>query len=125
MSIVTLSKTTPVATKGITSYPIVTPANVKCENMMLTVVTIEPGFSMSAHSHSNSELVYYVINGEATVVLGQRKHTVGPGSAIYVPKGVNHGWFRVKKRLTYVAAIAPPIEEQYKSLYDNWKRDGF
>ena len=112
-------------TKGIVSHPIVTPANVNCENIMLTVVTIEPGSTMPAHRHSDSELVYYVIDGEAEVILGLKKSPVRAGTAIYVPKGVTHGWFKVKRRLTYVAAIAPPIEEQYKSLYASWKRDGF
>ncbi len=125
MSIISLSHTTPVVTKGIISHPIVTPANAKCENIMLTVVTIEPGSTMPAHSHPNSELVYYVIEGDATVIVGQKKRRVRSDVAIHVPKGVNHGWFKVKKKLTYVAAIAPPIEKQYKSLYAQWKRDGF
>ena len=125
MSIVNLGKTKPVITKGITSYPIITPTNAKSENIMLTVVTIVPGSSMPAHSHSGSELVYYVTDGEATVILGQKRRVVKSGTAIFVPKGVNHGWSKVKKKLTYIAAIVPPIEEQYKNLYASWKRKGF
>jgi ribosomal protein S18 acetylase RimI-like enzyme len=51
---------------------------------------LPPGHSSRAHTHDRSRQFFFVLGGEATVVLGRQTTTVAAGSGIEVPPRVSH-----------------------------------
>ena len=52
------------------------------------------GFTPPAHVHHGVDEAFYVIEGELTVFCGDDEWTAGPGSIVFLPRDVPHG-FRV------------------------------
>jgi len=52
-----------------------------------------PGATHARHIHRNSAEAFFIIRGRGAAGTGDEEHEVGPGTALYVPKGVVH-WFR-------------------------------
>lgn len=69
----------------------------------------EPGGKSIFHSHPESEEVFYVLEGEFTLVDGdQNELTARAGEAVYVPaKEVHAGFNRGTETLVYLAVKAP------------------
>lgn len=42
------------------------------------------------HTHSREDELFYVLNGEAKVLVGDDEFYIGPGSTIYLPRGLAH-----------------------------------
>lgn len=42
------------------------------------------------HSHSREEEIWYVLDGEITFTVGERRWTGGPGSFAYIPRNTPH-----------------------------------
>lgn len=53
-----------------------------------------PGFGPPIHVHHDCAEAFYVLDGEYTMVLGDREVVCPAGSFVFVPRGVRHG-FRV------------------------------
>lgn len=54
------------------------------------VYCFEPGQAQSGHSHEGSDKVYYVIEGQAHIRIGEEERSVGVGAAALAPSGVIH-----------------------------------
>lgn len=46
---------------------------------------------MSPHFHRRATELYYVLEGEGTVVLDNLEHPVRKGTLVHIPPGVIHG----------------------------------
>jgi quercetin dioxygenase-like cupin family protein len=44
-----------------------------------------------AHYHRRATELYYVLEGEGSIILDGRAHTVSKGSIVHIPPGVVHG----------------------------------
>lgn len=56
---------------------------------------VEPaGFGPPVHIHDDSAEAFYVLEGEYIVLIEGAEHACPPGSFVYVPAGIEHG-FRV------------------------------
>ena len=53
-----------------------------------------PGFGPPLHIHHNAAEAFYVLEGEYIIFLGDDEHMCPPGSFIFIPAGIRHG-FRV------------------------------
>jgi mannose-6-phosphate isomerase-like protein (cupin superfamily) len=71
----------------------------------------EPGGRSIVHSHPHSEHVLYILEGQLTVVDGEKREaTAFPGQALYVPAGELHmAENRGQGRTRYIAVTAPPV----------------
>lgn len=54
------------------------------------IAVIRAGEELKPHRHTQAEL-YFVLEGEGIVTLGERQHTVSAGAAIFIPGDVRHG----------------------------------
>jgi quercetin dioxygenase-like cupin family protein len=45
---------------------------------------------LCVHHHPQAE-IYYILEGEGTVMVGGAEHVVTKGSAVYIPGGIEHG----------------------------------
>lgn len=96
------------------------------EDFIFVHATIPPGGGHSFHNHPNKEEVIYILEGEAEQWLGERFENLGPGSSVYIPKGVVHATFnRSDTDLKFIAVITPcsadgPIQNPVDHL-EPWK----
>jgi mannose-6-phosphate isomerase-like protein (cupin superfamily) len=56
--------------------------------------TEPPEFGPPTHIHHDADEVFYVLEGEYVISIGDRERACKAGSFIYIPAGVSHG-FRV------------------------------
>ena len=77
-----------------------------------------PGFSLGVyqlavggedhqHPHESDE-VYIVQSGRATLRVDDEDHPVGPGRVISVDRGASHGFRDITQALTLLVMFAPP-----------------
>ncbi len=52
--------------------------------------TLNPGTLVDPHSHPNIEEVYYILEGNGEVLVGQETRLVNPGHIIYIPPNTIH-----------------------------------
>ena len=55
------------------------------------VYVAAPGQSQSSHVHEASDKVYVVLSGRGTVSVGEARHAVREGHAVFCPAGAAHG----------------------------------
>jgi len=60
------------------------------ERMFCDVYGLNPGQEQTAHAHSGSDKVYYVIDGTGHFRIGSDERTVDSGTAILAPAGASH-----------------------------------
>jgi mannose-6-phosphate isomerase-like protein (cupin superfamily) len=56
--------------------------------------------------HSEDE-VYYVVEGRATIIVGEEERAVHEGSIVYVEAGVDHRFDSIEDDLTLLVFFAP------------------
>lgn len=73
-----------------------------------------PGFDTGAHRHSKIEEFFYVVDGEIEARAGERTVVGGPGTFMFVPKGVAHSFAnRTSVPATVVLFTSPAGHERY------------
>jgi quercetin dioxygenase-like cupin family protein len=58
----------------------------------LIEVHYPPGFSPPPHTHHDEDESFYVLEGEATFVCGERTWLARPGAFVVLPRAVRHGF---------------------------------
>ena len=59
---------------------------------MLIEELIPAGFGPPPHVHHVEEEAFYVLEGELTVTCGEQTWQAGPGSYVFLPRGIVHGF---------------------------------
>lgn len=71
----------------------------------------EPGQVQKPHSHSNSDKVYVVLEGQGRFQVGEEEHHLGAATAILARAGVEHGVVNPGPgRLVVLVFMAPKPE---------------
>lgn len=71
----------------------------------------EPGQIQKPHSHSNSDKVYVVLEGQGRFRVGEEERDLGVATAILAPAGVEHGVVNLGTgRLVVLVFMAPKPE---------------
>jgi mannose-6-phosphate isomerase-like protein (cupin superfamily) len=52
--------------------------------------SIAPGFSPPLHVHQREDESFWVLAGQLTMRCGDREFSVGPGSFVFLPRGIPH-----------------------------------
>ena len=69
----------------------------------------EPGQQHAAHAHAGQDKLYYVLEGECAVQIGDNEETLSAGDAAFAPAGVIHAIRNTgAARLVVMAVLAPP-----------------
>ncbi|HEV8358591.1 MAG TPA: cupin domain-containing protein [Gemmatimonadales bacterium] len=76
--------------------------------MLVGLNCFEPGQAQSVHSHGGADKFYFIISGNASMVVGGEARDAGPGTLIWAPAGVPHGVERAHERTVMLVGIAPP-----------------
>jgi len=84
------------------------PSPIRTENFSLGYVTLEPkGGQVPWHNQAQEE-VYFVIEGEGEMCLGDERGRLGTGQAVLIPPGVYHQLTNVGDTpLTFIYCYGP------------------
>ena len=74
--------------------------------MSAGLYALQPGEPDRQVPHKEDEL-YYVVAGRATIRVGTEDCPVGPGSAVFVPAGVEHHFHSIIAELQVLVVFAP------------------
>jgi mannose-6-phosphate isomerase-like protein (cupin superfamily) len=88
------------------------------DSLTVGIVELEPGRlrTLFLHKHTQVE-VYYVLSGEGIITISGKEHAVCPGTAVFVPGGVEHGVSNTTSevlRLLYVFPTNSITEVKYE-----------
>ncbi len=89
--------------------------------------TAAPGYNTSDHVHSSVEEIFYVVEGEFRIRVGERILQAKPGDFVLVPPGVAHGFGNpesVPAKLLLVISPAGILERYFQELAEIRARPG-
>lgn len=74
-------------------------------------LTAPPHFETPYHLHHAEDEAFYVLDGELTVVCDGQKTVAGPGSYVFLPRGIPHGFRSSSDKDSHVLIHAIPGEK--------------
>ena len=78
------------------------------DRMFCDVYCFEPGQAQTPHMHTGSDKIYYVLEGRATIRMGQETRELGAGDIAMAPSGAEHGVSNTSAdQLTVLVFMAP------------------
>ena len=78
------------------------------DNFFCDIYCFEPGQSQKVHSHSDSDKVYYIIEGRGMVTVGSEAKELGPDEITIAPAGEDHGVVNhTQNKLVMLVFMAP------------------
>ena len=60
-------------------------------NCFCDLYCLQPGQSQKPHSHAGADKFYYVLEGEATIQIGEEEQVLAAGRIVLAPSEVVHG----------------------------------
>lgn len=51
---------------------------------------LPPGCAVTPHYHKQVEEIYYILSGKGVMTVGDERHEVSAGDAVYIPRGHRH-----------------------------------
>jgi mannose-6-phosphate isomerase-like protein (cupin superfamily) len=80
------------------------------EHVMIGLNCLEPNQKQPVHAHAGADKFYYVVSGRGTFTIGEEEKTVGAGTLVVAPAGVDHGVTNAgNERLSLLVAISPGV----------------
>ena len=64
--------------------------NKTLKNLVLSSTLLKPNKETRGHSHEGQEEVYYFVDGEGQMILGEESFHVASGDVVLIPDGVFH-----------------------------------
>lgn len=87
---------------------------VKEKQLHFLIGYFKPGESMRPHIHTLPEEIYYVLDGEGEMVLGEDRIKISKGMAVFIPPNVAHAPSNTGRKDLVIAFIhAPPETGEY------------
>ena len=75
---------------------------------MSVMEEVEPMSDTPLHFHANENELFYIVAGEHIITLGEREHRLGPGEAIFAPRGIPHAQRRVEPGVGHELIVVTP-----------------
>ena len=79
---------------------------IRVSAMSAGLYVLQPGEPDPQAPHGEDEL-YYVVGGKGTIRVGTEDRPVTPGTAIFVPAGVEHHFHSITVQLQVLVVFAP------------------
>ena len=83
------------------------PADATDGKLSVFQATMPEGFSPPRHIHTREDEVFLVLEGEAWFDVDGERQLAGPGTSVYMPRGVPHT-FRIKSPVARMLGIIDP-----------------
>jgi mannose-6-phosphate isomerase-like protein (cupin superfamily) len=85
---------------------------------MTALEEVEPMSDTPLHVHANEDELFYIVEGEHVITLGDDEHRLGPGDAIFAPRGIPHAQRRVEPGVGRELVVLTPggFEQFFRDL---------
>ena len=77
---------------GLPTFLRASSANTEGRFFMVEQPSMPPGAASPYHTHRHEDEMFYVVDGEVAVVLDGQWSKAGPGTFVFGPRGVPHGF---------------------------------
>jgi len=81
--------------------------------LALAEVRAPRGTGSPKHRHRDEDEAWYVIEGELTFWLGDERHTAGPGSFVFGPRGIDHRFEVDSAEARFLLMVTPAGFEDF------------
>jgi quercetin dioxygenase-like cupin family protein len=102
---------------GNSLWEFLVPAEATGGTLSVFQATMPEGFSPPRHIHTREEEVFVVVEGEAWFDIDGARQLAGPGTSVYMPRGVPHT-FRVMSPVARMLGVMTPgaFEQLFREL---------
>ena len=77
----------------------------------ISIVQVPVGNKVSRHLHADQEETVYLLSGKSELVLGDERVSFDAGSAVVIPRGLEHELHNVGEEVVELLAFfTPPID---------------
>jgi mannose-6-phosphate isomerase-like protein (cupin superfamily) len=85
---------------------------------MTVLEEVPPMVDTPLHVHSREDELFYIVEGEHIITLGEQEHRLGPGEAIFAPRGIPHAQRRVEPGVGRELVVLTPggFEQFFRDL---------
>jgi len=92
---------------------------------MMVMEEVPPMVDTPLHVHANEDELFYILEGEHIITLGDEEHRLGPGDTLFAPRGIPHAQRRVEPGVGREMIVLTPggFEEFFRDLAQA-ERDG-
>ncbi|HEY7267269.1 MAG TPA: cupin domain-containing protein [Solirubrobacterales bacterium] len=92
---------------------------------MTVLEEVPPMVDTPLHVHSREDELFYIVEGEHIITVGNEERRLGPGDALFAPRGVPHAQRRVEPGVGRELIVLTPggFEEFFRELAEA-DRDG-
>jgi quercetin dioxygenase-like cupin family protein len=79
---------------------------------------VPPMVDTPLHVHSREDELFYILDGEHIITLGNEEHRLGPGEFLFAPRGIPHAQRRVEPGVGHEMLIFSPggFEQFFRDL---------
>lgn len=112
MDIINLNQVEPFRTKdGSEIRELLAHRNSCIRKQTLAEARLRPGAGTTPHHHVKTEEIYYIVEGQGRMRLGDELRDVGPGDAVAIPPGAVHQITNIGPGvLKFLCSCAPGYE---------------
>jgi len=97
--------------------------NCGAKEICTTLFWLAPGKKTVPDVHPDSEEVYYVVAGEADLLLEGKTFHVSKGMVAFIPAGVTHQSVNTgAEDLCYFCVFSPPPVGPWRHEVENWRK---
>lgn len=94
-------------------YQLINPSN-GSHNVDFHVNVLQPNSGRGPyHYHSNSDNLYFVLEGRARVLIEGQEHFAGPGEAVFIPAGERHDVANVGEGELRIIEVKAPADSDF------------
>src|SRR5512139_1913462 len=79
-------------TLNILGAPVRVKSSGEDDQMFFADHPVPPGYEVPLHAHLDEEELFYILEGEITLVSAHGEAIAGPGTFVHLPQGVAHGF---------------------------------
>jgi mannose-6-phosphate isomerase-like protein (cupin superfamily) len=85
---------------------------------MTVLEEVPPMVDTPLHVHSREDELFYIVEGEHVITLGHEEFRLGPGEAIFAPRGIPHAQRRVEPGVGRELVVLTPggFEQFFRDL---------
>src|SRR3954447_18012695 len=93
------------------------PSDATGGRLSVFTATLVEGFSPPRHVHTREDEVFVVLEGEAAFEIDGRRLLAGPGTSVFMPRGVPHT-FRIESLVARLLGVITPgaFEQLFRNL---------
>jgi quercetin dioxygenase-like cupin family protein len=101
---------------GALSKALVGPENAGSRRIDFRISRYAPAAYVGEHVHAVQEQIYYVLEGEGVLTLGDERHLMRPHDYVWVPPGVRHGFTNTGTAGLVFLVVTTPAEDREEAL---------